>query len=563
MRHLLGATAAAFAAAVIVLLPLIWHHRDVTRVQLSSQQTTLEMLVRASATAAQISNEQASHATTSGRVIDPGLFAAQPGSLALDVSGDVRVTGQLTVDGDILLNGRSIGSFLTSLMNQGRAACGSVPCIHGFHEFLRTCRCVCESGWSGQACDRHQCNGNGLWNAALQRCDCTPPFEASTQCRFQLCRGVMATQCPPLYESGCDTPGAFADNCSDVCAAPQGCSRRANWGRALAPSLGYRVGICGGGFVLAPGGDAQPMDGFVVDDDRVSVRIGAMVCSPLATVLQCVTQFNVEAPYCCAPGAECGEPACADMSCCAQRLRRDSCLAAGCAWASGRVCMLPAIADTSTDCELPLLANTAGSWSYYSSTVSGKQTARDRYAQIYTDACGTVAPVNASVAVNSTCLAAAYAAVNADAWPELAADAMDNLASFTLETANHTVGECDGMLCLKSRGTAGARFHFVAAAALAPTAWQTAHSSGYLLTRVSTRLMCVVSSRLPLLLALQLYREGIPLTSADGKYCGVYVLPINNTLYDEDGTRVLTLDASGKPVWGVSAPLTLRVQPVL
>ena len=537
MHPLVGAV-----VATVILLPAIWHAR----------QRTCEPA--APAAVAPVSSNPSTLATpAAGRVVNPGLFAAQPGDLALDVSGVARLQGALDVVGDLRLNGRSLGSILQALLDQGRAACGSIPCVHGVHEFLRTCRCVCEDGWSGQACDTHACNGNGLWNAALLRCECTPPFESSTQCRYQLCRGVMATTCPALLETGCDTPGAFADNCSDVCAAPQSCSRRANWGRALVPALGYRVGICGAGFVLTGG----------LDEDEQQVRMGAMVCASTSNISQCAAQFLAEAPYCCAPGAECGAPACADTSCCAQRLHRESCLRVGCVWASGRVCMFPAVADTSTDCELPLLTNTAGTWSYHSSMTRGRQTARVRYAQLYEATCGTIAPINASTPVNSSCLALAFDLVNAEPWPEMAESSVGYLAIFELATTDGFLGECSGVLCKTESASHALRFQFIPAASSSPTAWQTSRASGFLLTRAGGRLVCIGSSRMPALLSMQLYRAGIPLVSVDSEYCGIYVLPDGGQLRDEDGTRALAFDSTRIAVWSLGVPADLQLNLVV
>ena len=485
---------------------------------------------------------------STGRIANPGLFAADHGSFALDVNGDMRVVGgTLDVTGDIRINGRSVGNLLWAIINQGRASCAGIPCVHGVHDFLRTCTCICEDGWSGQACDTFDCFGNGDWNTALQRCDCYPPFEASTQCEYQLCRGVMMHTCTALLESGCDIPGAFpADNCVDVCAAPRPCSARANWGRALLPSSDYMVGVCGGGF-----------------DGANGVTVGAMQCPPGVNTSQCISIFRAEAPVCCSPGSPCGGPSCSNAACCLQLTSRDSCLLLGCVWASGKVCMHASIARTSVDCELPVVPSTSGRWSRFSygcTETSCPQTAVDRYVQIYTDACGEF------YSNDSDCLSDAFDAVNSDAWPELLSSPIPPSSTFRLLLTNDSgLGQCkygNGLslsrLC-KRPIKDSLVFTFVPAAASSPTQWQQSSASGYIIAvdshgGIGGKVVCIASSGLSPFLAMQLFPDdSIYLPSIDDGICGIYVLPFADHFFrTESGDEMMLVDDTGVALWSSS-----------
>lgn len=526
------------AAAVLLLLPLIFMLRDdeCPRAPPPPPQTP--------AAAAPVAA-----AAPAGRVSDPGVFAAQPGTRALTVSGDVDVVrGTLTVsDGDIVVNGHSLRNVLAAIVEQGRASCGGIPCVHGVHDFLRTCQCVCEAGWTGAACDAFDCFGRGDWNAALQRCDCDPPYERSTRCEFRMCRGVMATACEPLLSTGCDEDGVFpADGCTERCAAPGGCRYRLNWGRSRAPTADYMVGLCGVAFSA----------------DGAFTSFAAMQCASNLSSTECGAVFAREAPLCCLYGANCGRTICSSASCCAQRRQRTSCLDAGCAWASGRVCADPRLVNTSSDCELPPQFNLTGTWS---TNVVGcnetvcPATAVDRYAAALRDVCGTQAPAGA-------CLPALRARLDREAWPELMAGPLPSLTPFRLDVllangsdSGRSVGACrGGRLCSAARRDALVFTFVPGSPAGLLSAWQEQHASGFLIVQAGGQLSCVASSETPELLQMQMF-------SADGVYlvpaaaaqpaCGVYVLPVNGTLRDERGERVATSDF----VWGYDDVLPLRI----
>jgi len=516
--------------AVLLLLPSLWI--------LQVEEHGCECPITAASTA----TEPRVVTATTGPVADPGIFGAQPGSFAIQTAGSVLVSnGDLqVVNGDILLRGRSLLGVLNAMIEQGRAACAGIPCVHGVHDFLLTCHCICEDGWVGQACDTYTCNGNGAWNTALQRCDCAAPYEASTQCRYQMCRGVMALTCPPLLSSGCDVAGQLpADGCSQTCAAPQSCARRANWGRAYRPTAGFRAGICGGGFLMD------------------TVQIAAMQCEDGVTASECADIFDEQAPYCCSPGARCGAVVCRDIACCAQRTDREACLSAGCAWASGRVCMDPSVANVTVDCEVaPTFGDHWTVFSYACTDATCPVSAQSRYQQIYLDACNATALFEPG----NPCLDVAYAAVNLDAWPELLPSPVPLFSSFRLDlTGDAAIGLCStaNTLCRVSRAHA-AQFSFVPAAASEPTEWQEAGASGYLLLRDGHRLVCIVSSTLPSFVTLQVFTgRGIPVSPIDDNMCGIFVLPANRSglFKDEEGERDLSIEADSVAVWGTNGSI--------
>lgn len=540
---------ASVAISVLMVLPAIWYLR---------QQIIDEEQYVITLPPPQPIIFQPSDASTTGRVANPGVFAADHGSFALDVKGDMRlVGGTLDITGDIRINGYSLKGILWAMINQGRAACAGIPCVHGVHDFLRTCICICEDGWTGQACDVFDCFGNGDWNTALQQCDCNIPFEQSTRCEFQLCRGVMMHTCPALLQSGCDTPGAFPeDECTEVCAAPQKCASRANWGRALLPSNGYMVGVCGGGF-----------------DNAGGVSIGAMRCPQSANASECVAIFRAEAPVCCSPGSQCGGPSCSNAACCSQLTSRASCLTLGCVWASGRVCMHPLVAKTSVDCELPAVPTTSGRWSrfFYGCTDrTCPQSAVERYVQTYIDACGTFE--SSPYENNTACLTEAFTAVNADAWPELLETSVPLTATFRLLLTNNSgLGQCvdrSGLLFLCERPIADLlAFTFVPAAASSPSQWQQSAASGYFISAErghseGGKLQCIVSSGLSPLLRMQLFpRDAIYLTSVDNGLCGIYVLSsaLHDVFRSESGDETIAITSDGIAIWSSSVGSNITI----
>ena len=531
---------AGAAVAVVLLLPAIY-----VAMQSHHQQCVCTAAPQPTLPAAQPTASD----PPAGRVQDPGVFAAQPGARALTVSGDVDVLrGTLNVeDGDILLNGRSLRNVLAAVVEQGQAACGGIPCVHGVHDFLRTCQCICETGWTGAACDTFGCFGHGTWNAALQRCDCDPPYERSTRCEYRLCRGVMATTCEPLLSTGCDVDGVFpADNCTERCGAPQSCAYRLNWGRSRAPTADYKVGLCGAAFSA----------------DGLFTSIAAMQCASNLNSTECSEIFEREAPLCCPFGADCGRPTCTSASCCAQRTSSTSCLAAGCVWASGRVCADPRIVQCGPldDCEMPSHRNVTGAWS---TNVVGCNatvcpiTAVDRYAAAVRDICGG----SCTTTLQLTLL---RARLDHDAWPELVSGPLPSLVPFSVDVrfGNGTdtlqsLGACRTRrfqrLCVVPR-TRALRFTFVPgtpAGLLTP--WQEEHASGFLVARVDHHIACVAASGLSELLQVQLFdSDGVFLSpvSAAQPACGVYVLPLDGMFYDETGELALRVGADGVVVWG-------------
>ena len=558
---------AGTAAAVVLLLPLIYVYDR-------SHHTSCECSVPAPLVPCAMA-PLVPGATATGRVSDPGVFAAQPGAMALQVTGDVSVArGTLTIeDGDIMLGGYSLRNVLAAVVAQGRASCGGIPCVRGVHDFLRTCQCICEAGWSGAACDTFDCFGRGTWNPALQRCDCDAPYERSTRCEYRLCRGVMATSCEPLLSTGCDEDGVFpADNCTERCAAPGGCAFRLNWGRSRAPTADYRVGLCGAAFSA----------------DGMFVSFGAMQCASNLSAAECAAVFEREAPICCLYGDNCGRAVCSSASCCAQRRERIACLDAGCAWASNRVCADPRLVNTSSDCELPPRFNVTGAWSTNVVGCSGGSeafavasaasaaaaeaaaacpaTARDRFAATVNEVCGAQ--------VTPECRTALRAELDSLAWPELVAGPLPSLTPFRMDMllangsdSGSSLGACRNRLCVAARRDALA-FIFVpgSPARRLGSEWQEEHASGFLVVKARGQISCIASSELSELLQIQLYSaDGIYLvpTAATQPDCGVFVLPMDGIMFDEEGERVVAQNAAGNLVWGdVLNVVRLQITPL-
>jgi hypothetical protein len=560
---------AGTAAAVVLLLAAIWHEQPPPAAPAAPPAPAQACSCGGSAAGSGAAGGGG------GSVRDPGVFAAQPGELALSVSGGVSIVdGTLAVDdGDIVLNGRSLRTVLAAIVEQGRASCGGIPCVRGVHDFLRTCQCICEAGWTGAACDVFDCFGHGDWNAALQRCDCDPPYERSTQCEYRQCRGVMATSCAPLLSTGCDADGVFpADNCTERCAAPQSCAYRLNWGRSRLPTLDYMVGLCGAAFSA----------------DGAFASFAAMQCASSLSSDECVGIFELEAPFCCLYGADCGRPTCSSASCCAQRTARSSCLAAGCAWASGRVCALPALIDTTRDCELPPRLNVSGLWSVNvvgCDDAACPVTARDRYIAAIVDVCGAAAAGGAAggaLNASSACLAPLRARLDGESWPELISGPLPSLAPFTIAAASGSVsavGACRSkgspfsQLCLVPSAKA-LTFTFVPGTpASLLSEWQEEHASGFLVTHVDGRIACVATSEIDELLQVQLYSaDGIYLVAAAASQpgCGVFVLPppllpdsssSGGDFRDEAGERVAVADSAGLLSWGESSEILYSIVP--
>lgn len=396
---------------------------------------------------------------------------------ALDLIGSMRIRGATVAECPFYVR-MDDGSFFdlcffaSIAKNIAGVVCGD--CVHGVTT-LPNCTCECEPHWELDECNVSTCYEKGVWNVERGRCTCEGDYDASTYCAFLrdislplthdecLSVGVMAgenswsgpisgcgtatcTKNHYMYKQGDDvycsiyqkatpTPaecglrgsplegggclckdGYIGPLCTEQCASSTiGCVQRPNWGWSWQTTVsGLDVRVCGGGYQF--------------EDDEV-VQIAYLAGSNN-------TEWEADAPICCAPGIMCSKTICetTDPVCCSEATDRQTCHYRGCSWC-GTVCGPTAYA---VDCEQPSVFRIEGEWhierfpclSDVATSICDLAT-RAEYLKLYA--------VCSETGWTRACLETVFAQVDARAWPRLAQDSVYNPSVLYTIIANETL----------------------------------------------------------------------------------------------------------------------------
>lgn len=362
-----------------------------------------------------------------------------PAALALSALGAVYVQGEIITDSCVrfVYRGRPVDlcDLYGALLQLNREAC-AVECQYGILD--GSCNCICETGWSGAACDTNTCSGRGTWSNG--ECTCTDPtYDPAFFCATRICaHGALDLTgncvCSDGYSGpACDVPGgACGAGCAGTCINGRcmcsqfqvgpGCSydcsaagvqagacffEHTNRGYDMCRTIsGATVCVCGGGFSLKT--------------TAVETKVG--VCRGCSS-------GAMDLARCCAPDVFCTPAAlCLDQACCT-RQGVGSCLESGCHLCGpegAEVCALASVA--SLNCTAPstssqvLWDRRALNCSDPANVVLCSPYMRRRYGQIYN---------------SFPTLAEARVAVNSEQWTLLSSDRLaDFEATFFIRVAD-------------------------------------------------------------------------------------------------------------------------------
>ena len=521
-----AAAVAAIAAIVLIMLPAIH--------VMQPRHKSVSVPVSVALPATMITTTGPVPTPSPGAVPeDPRAVAGPLGSVALTVSENMRVVGQLVAD-DVVVNGISVSTILAMMRTYSSQLCGQINCVHGLTLAFTTCACVCDPHWTGAACDVHDCYSHGTWQSE-GFCACTGLFLSDTLCRLMPCRGLLQESCPALPLFGCSLPGAVAPNCSVVSAVPAASAVRSNWGSPHEPTPEYPFGICGGGFRRIAG--------------ITTIVISTMECPVPYNATSCLSQWISEAQICCGPAGLCDLINPLPQQTCPMHTQHDTCLLNGCAWCTG-YCMSPAVANVSIDCEYapdvaPNVSGTWSSWSYACTDALCIESVVERYLLFW----GNLSSYNYN----------AYVSIRDSPWPELGQYAVPPGRAVTINlTQAGYIGIQSGQLVFSDTPVPWTVLY----SGLDPTPWMLEGAPVQLVTMEAGNLYCMASSRMSSLLQLQLFGTvQTPLSAAtrftvDAPVCGAFRLD-TPVLRDELGTSFMTSDL----VWattGIAPAMTVH-----
>lgn len=377
---------------------------------------------------------------------------ASAGDIGLTVRGKAVVYGTTTVYGCILFQVEGPPTRLVNSckwwidsQNMSGAVCDIETCEFGTRNIL-TCACMCDVGFSGDACDINDCNGRGTWLTEVNFCDCEDPWLVDGYCLYQPCSNGSKTSelaCPDIDGSStgclsacegtcvngvchCTQAGVLGANCDLACATTNmsntDCPYRNNWGHdgCNTPKGGAQFCVCGGNYAR---------------ETADVVHIKALIC-PTNDTGACRHAFLNYSHICCSPYFDCSTfpDTCghADFVCCSAYTVEQGCLSAGCAWCddgTSSTCGAIDLADLDNGCvqRAPYDIGEGHMWATYSFDCSVEnatnicsRTTRSAYLGYYDD-CDVVSPPT------EACLAVARSKIHDAGWPRLSTDTQYDL----------------------------------------------------------------------------------------------------------------------------------------